>query len=79
MLHTMTMHSSKGLEFTAVIIMGVSDDIIPDAYTDVEEERRLLYVAMTRARERLHIVYYINKSNNAARFAEELGFSTREG
>ncbi len=78
MLHTMTMHSSKGLEFTAVIIMGVSDDIIPDAYTDVEEERRLLYVAMTRARECLHIVYYINKSNNAARFAQELGFSTQE-
>lgn len=79
MLHPMTMHSSKGLEFTAVIIMGVSDDIIPDAYTDVEEERRLLYVAMTRARERLHVVYYTDKSNNAARFAVELGFSPQEG
>ncbi len=71
----MTMHSSKGLEFTAVIIMGVSDDILPDAYTNIEEERRLLYVAMTRARERLHMVYYVDKSNFTARFAGELGFS----
>ena len=48
----MTMSRSKGLTFRAVVVMGVEETVIPSSRaTDVEEERRLLYVAITRARE----------------------------
>ncbi len=69
----MTMHASKGLEFTTVIIAGICDDIIPDKSTDIEEERRLLYVAITRAKDKLYIVHHINKGAKLSLFAEELG------
>ncbi|MCU0821260.1 MAG: ATP-dependent helicase [Spirochaetes bacterium] len=70
----MTMHSSKGLEFDTVIIAGVSDDIIPDQSNDIEEERRLLYVALTRARERLHVIHHECGADRLSVFAKELGF-----
>jgi len=53
----MTMHAAKGLEFPVVFIAGCEKDLIPlnrqDA--DTNEERRLFYVAMTRAMERLYL------------------------
>ncbi|MFH0976654.1 MAG: ATP-dependent helicase [Spirochaetota bacterium] len=76
-LKFMTIHSSKGLEFGSVIIAGVSDKIIPDASADIEEERRLLYVAMTRAKENLFIVHYSTAEGELSLFAKELGFSKR--
>lgn len=57
----MTMHSAKGLEFPIVYILDANESITPyqkavlDA--DIEEERRMFYVAMTRAKERLHVCY----------------------
>lgn len=57
----MTMHASKGLEFDTVFLLGIEDHIIPHARTleedplSIEEERRLFYVAITRARRLLHI------------------------
>lgn len=55
----MTMHMTKGLEFDTVFITGAEDGLVPlrlkAAECDYEEERRLFYVAMTRARERLYI------------------------
>lgn len=54
-----TMHSVKGLEFKVVFIIGCEEDIFPSSQSkrgdSVEEERRLMYVAVTRARERLYI------------------------
>jgi len=66
----MTMHSSKGLEFDTVIIIGVDDAVIPDKNNAIEEERRLFYVALTRAKERLYII-----SRENSRFGKELAVS----
>jgi len=54
----MTMHGSKGLEFHAVFAIGLEDGIIPSERSkskSLDEERRLLYVAMTRAQQRLYL------------------------
>lgn len=57
----MTLHSSKGLEFNTVFIVGASERGLPlasrDGSDNMEEERRLMYVGMTRARQRLYISY----------------------
>ncbi len=58
----MTVHSSKGLEFDCVFISGLEDGIFPheNSLSDaggIEEERRLMYVAITRARKRLYLSY----------------------
>jgi DNA helicase-2/ATP-dependent DNA helicase PcrA len=59
----MTMHSAKGLEFPLVFIAGMEDGLFPhqrsveDAGGRLEEERRLCYVGMTRAREQLYLSY----------------------
>lgn len=53
-----TMHASKGLEFPETWIVGCQDSAVPHSrYETLEEERRLLYVAMTRAEDRLHITF----------------------
>lgn len=61
----MTLHASKGLEFGEVYIVDVNEGIIPyhkaKLIEDIEEERRLFYVGMTRAVKRLHI-FYIQES-----------------
>jgi DNA helicase-2/ATP-dependent DNA helicase PcrA len=58
----MTLHQAKGLEFDYVFLIGVEDGILPhtrsvDDLYQLEEERRLLYVGITRARERLYLTY----------------------
>jgi len=58
----MTLHQAKGLEFKAVFIVGVEDGILPharsiDDYFQLEEERRLFYVGITRAQEKLSYSY----------------------
>ncbi len=60
MVSLMTVHLAKGLEFKNVIIAGAEDGLFPHARTflepkEMEEERRLMYVAMTRAKKRLII------------------------
>ncbi len=59
----MTVHSAKGLEFRSVFITGMEEEIFPysrvshEEPEEVDEERRLAYVAITRARERLYIIH----------------------
>ncbi|NMO35530.1 ATP-dependent DNA helicase UvrD2 [Streptomyces sp. GMY01] len=61
-----SLHSAKGLEWDAVFLVGVAEGMMPIAYarTDeqIEEERRLLYVGVTRARERLHVSWSLARS-----------------
>lgn len=62
-VNLMTMHASKGLEFRIVYLAGIEDDVIPSSRAleenarNIDEERRLFYVAITRAREKLVINY----------------------
>jgi len=63
----MTVHSAKGLEFNSVFIVGLEEGLFPHfksllSNEDIEEERRLLYVAMTRAKENLYLTYSIRRT-----------------
>ncbi|MCP4131124.1 MAG: ATP-binding domain-containing protein [bacterium] len=73
----MTMHASKGLEFDLVILAGVSDKIIPDRTNDLEEERRLFYVALSRAKERLHVIVHSNADGSLPAFGKEPGMKEK--
>ena len=58
----MTVHAAKGLEFSAVFISGLEEGLFPherldDGKTDKEEERRLFYVALTRAEKKIFLTY----------------------
>lgn len=74
-----TMHSSKGLEYRTVFLIDANESITPHKRAllpeDLEEERRLFYVAMTRAKEELYIYYCkerYGKEVEMSRFVEEL-------
>jgi DNA helicase-2/ATP-dependent DNA helicase PcrA len=83
-LQLMTVHSAKGLEFDAVFISGLEEGLFPhdnslDEAGGVEEERRLMYVALTRARRRLYlshaqtrILHGQTRYNIASRFLGEI-------
>ncbi len=83
-LQLMTVHSAKGLEFHAVFVGGLEEGLFPHENSlnenhGLEEERRLMYVAITRARRRLYLSYAQSRMlhgqtryNVASRFLEEL-------
>jgi len=83
----MTVHAAKGLEFPAVFVAGAEEGIFPSlrmgsSPEDVEEERRLCYVALTRAREQLYVTYASERMvfgttnrNPPSRFLDEMGRS----
>ena len=75
------MHGAKGLEFDTVFVIHGNEGCIPykkaKLETEIEEERRLFYVAMTRAKNKLVISYVKEKNGKDAdpsRFVEELFF-----
>jgi DNA helicase-2/ATP-dependent DNA helicase PcrA len=80
----MTLHTAKGLEFPVVFLSGMEDGVFPHMRTfgqpkELEEERRLAYVGLTRARERLYLSRAVLRSawgqpsyNAASRFLEEI-------
>ena len=80
----MTIHSAKGLEFPVVYVVGMEEGIFPGTASmydeeELEEERRLCYVAMTRAREKLvmtnarqRMLYGRTSANKSSRFLDEI-------
>ncbi len=86
-----TIHSAKGLEFPVVFVCGVEKGNLPSFYSvreegelrekKLDEQRRLLYVAMTRAKQKLFITYVDKRgdfSKKRSQFLIELGVETRE-
>jgi DNA helicase II / ATP-dependent DNA helicase PcrA len=84
----MTIHSSKGLEFKQVFVVGLEEDLFPSqmmmqSREDLEEERRLFYVATTRAMDKLYLTYALSRYRfgrllncEPSRFLEEVDPST---
>lgn len=80
----MTVHASKGLEFPYVYIVGLEENLFPSqlslsSRTDLEEERRLFYVALTRAEKRVNLSYAVSRfrwgslvHSEPSRFIEEI-------
>lgn len=83
----MTMHSAKGLEFDTVFAVGMEENIFPSQRSildesDIEEERRICYVAITRAKKKLYLtnarkrmLYGMTNTNAPSRFLSELDMS----
>lgn len=83
-VNLMTVHSAKGLEFETVFIVGAEEGIFPskrslDTLEDLEEERRLAYVAITRAKRKLYISHAVRRMmygsttmNTVSRFVKEI-------
>lgn len=87
----MTLHSAKGLEFPVIFITGLEETVLPHSRalydaTEMEEERRLMYVGMTRAREELYLTYATERMlyggrqhNPPSRFLSDIdGLATSE-
>ena len=87
-VNLLTLHATKGLEFSRVYIVGVEDDALPGSRelernerAKIQEARRLLYVGMTRAKDRLVLTRAERRSGNAtggAKFLEEMGLTVEE-
>jgi DNA helicase II / ATP-dependent DNA helicase PcrA len=89
-LTLMTLHAAKGLEFKVVFLAGMEEGILPHGqavndYGDIEEERRLCYVGMTRARERLYCLhcfqrrlYGQTREQTPSQFIDEIPAEVRE-
>jgi DNA helicase-2/ATP-dependent DNA helicase PcrA len=87
----MTLHSAKGLEFPVVFLTGLEEGVFPHSRSllepgEMEEERRLCYVGLTRARERLYLthcwkrtLYGAERYNKPSRFLEEIPPHLMEG
>jgi DNA helicase II / ATP-dependent DNA helicase PcrA len=81
----MTLHAAKGLEFPVVFITGLEETILPHSRalydpTEMEEERRLMYVGMTRAKQELYLTYATERTlyggrqhNPPSRFISDIG------
>ncbi len=80
----MTLHSAKGLEFPVVFLIGLEEGVFPysrslDEQFEIEEERRLCYVGITRAKQRLYLsrcwqrmLYGVTRFNRPSRFLDEI-------
>jgi DNA helicase-2/ATP-dependent DNA helicase PcrA len=83
-VHMMTLHSAKGLEFPVVFIVGLEEGILPHSRSllssgEMEEERRLMYVGLTRAKEKIYLLFTRQRTlfgstqmNSPSRFLEDI-------
>jgi len=83
-VHLMTLHSAKGLEFKIVFIAGLEEGILPHSrsmlnQSEMEEERRLMYVGVTRAKEKVYLLFTSERnifgstqSNAPSRFLDDI-------
>jgi len=83
-VHLMTLHSAKGLEFRTVFIVGLEEGILPHSRSmlsehEMEEERRLMYVGLTRAKEKVYLlftrarnIFGSSQINAPSRFLEDI-------
>lgn len=83
-VHLMTLHSAKGLEFPVVFIVGLEEGILPHSrslisHSEMEEERRLMYVGLTRAKEKIYLLFTRQRTlfgstqmNSPSRFLEDI-------
>lgn len=83
-VHLMTLHSAKGLEFRTVFIAGLEEGILPHSrsmldVSEMEEERRLMYVGITRAMERVYLLFTMERNifgstqiNAPSRFLDDI-------
>ncbi len=77
-VNLLTIHAAKGLEFDYVFMVGLNEGILPSLYQDsvIEEERRIMYVGITRAKKNLYLSYYLSDFHNSyipSRFLKEIG------
>jgi len=90
-VHLMTLHSAKGLEFKVVFIVGLEEGILPHSRSmlsaeEMEEERRLMYVGITRAKEKVYLlftgernIFGSTQSNPPSRFLDDIPSHLIEG
>jgi len=83
-VHMMTLHSAKGLEFPIIFIIGLEEGILPHSRSmlsshEMEEERRLMYVGITRAKEKVHLIHANQRTifgstqiNSPSRFLDDI-------
>jgi DNA helicase-2/ATP-dependent DNA helicase PcrA len=83
-VHLMTLHSAKGLEFPIIFITGLEEGILPHSRSmlsnsEMEEERRLMYVGITRAKEKVHLIHANQRTifgstqiNSPSRFLDDI-------
>jgi len=84
LVHLMTLHSAKGLEFGTVFLAGMEEGLFPHSRalldeTELEEERRLCYVGITRAKKRVYLLWAVTRNifgstrvNAASRFLDDI-------
>ncbi|MBN1202845.1 MAG: UvrD-helicase domain-containing protein [Anaerolineae bacterium] len=87
----LTLHAAKGLEFPVVFIVGLEEGVLPhirsmDDPNQMQEERRLMYVGLTRAKDRVYLIYAVrralygdSRANIPSRFLYDIPEEVREG
>jgi DNA helicase-2/ATP-dependent DNA helicase PcrA len=71
----MTVHKSKGLEFPVVFVIGMTEGVMPNKQGEIEEERRICFVGISRAMNMLYLTYpinYMGKNATRSRFLDEI-------
>lgn len=79
-VNLLTMHQAKGLTYDVCFIVGIEDEYLPGRYAEanIDDERRLLYVSMTRARHKLYMTYCVKRINGQRHTGSNSGVENRQ-